>query len=258
MSGATQHAEPGLRGVVPFRFACHRCGHCCSGGSGHVWLEPGEIESMAARMGCSAESFTRRHVRNALDPRTGSQRPALRESDDAGGRCALLVGRNQCGVYDARPQHCRTFPYWESVLAGGVAFESARATCPGIAVEVEPDRRERAFADLRVFLERVGEGPRRADCCLDTRTSETVFATALEADFALSAAPARNDACRLGDRRPLACRLDARADGEAALRELRAIERAHGYPAAYAALGDLLGSRGLNMQTTERTQEEPA
>ena len=40
--------DPGLMGVVPFTFECHRGGHCCSGGSGHVWVDETELEGLAA------------------------------------------------------------------------------------------------------------------------------------------------------------------------------------------------------------------
>ncbi|MGD2019334.1 MAG: hypothetical protein PVJ89_14525, partial [Planctomycetota bacterium] len=48
--------DPGLGGVVPFRFSCHRCGRCCTGGEGHVWLEEGEVEGMAAALGMTPEA----------------------------------------------------------------------------------------------------------------------------------------------------------------------------------------------------------
>src|SRR5436190_17681638 len=109
--------EQGLGGVTPFRFACHRCGNCCSGHSGFVWLSSGEIERMAASLGSTAENFARRFVRAARDPHSGELRSALKENEAEGGRCALLEGKNTCTVYEARPEHCRTFPYWPSVLA---------------------------------------------------------------------------------------------------------------------------------------------
>ncbi|MBK7644639.1 MAG: YkgJ family cysteine cluster protein [Planctomycetes bacterium] len=114
-----------------------RCGHCRSGGSGHVWIEEREIEPMALALGMSAERFVERHVRLVAG------RLSLREQASEGGRCALLIGKNTCAVYAARSEHCRHFPYWESVLADPAAFEAARATCPGIAVFVDEELRAR-------------------------------------------------------------------------------------------------------------------
>ncbi|MDZ4772059.1 MAG: YkgJ family cysteine cluster protein [Planctomycetota bacterium] len=234
--------DPGLDGVTPFRFACHRCGNCCSGASGFVWLEAGEVERMAEALGTTRPSFSRRFVRSVLDPRTGEQRLALIESEAAGGRCALLVGKHTCSVYEARPEHCRTFPYWKSVLEDHAAFEVARATCPGIAVVVDEATRSRAFTALAELHARLCDET-RTTCCLASDSVERTYATALEIDYALAAESDACDAkgCRFGARRPIACR--AHVDGEVALREVRLIERATHYPAAYAPLAELLKTR---------------
>ncbi len=260
---------------------------------------------MAAVLGATAEKFTQRFVREAVDPRDGSQRLAVKETEAHGGRCALLVGRNTCSVYDARPEHCRIFPYWDSVMTDAAAFESARSTCPGIAVEVGAEVKERAFAALEQLHASLEPTIEPATCCLDgsgaevegrggkpsqapvagntgnrsqarpapadeamgdiatsnvrTTAGEVTFATALEADYALAERPKRAGNCRLGDRRPMACRYRSVASGadaddnvgvnggERSLRDVRDIERACGYPPAYAALADLLRARGANV-----------
>jgi uncharacterized protein len=262
--------DPGLDGVVPFRFACHRCGHCCSGGSGYVWLAEGEIERMADALGASVASFSARHVRTTHDPRTGEARTALREVANDGGRCTLLVGRNTCSVYDARPAHCRAFPYWPSVMNTRDGFEAARATCPGIAVVVDPALKARAFAALEAFYAELEPIPEPATCCLSRTAGDAVFATALEVDFALeghgperpsraadddaSALGAhtlgvpREGGCCFGVRRPLACRIER--DHESRLGAVRAIERAAGYPAAYSELKSMIEARTRNPENS--------
>ncbi|MBK7875674.1 MAG: YkgJ family cysteine cluster protein [Planctomycetes bacterium] len=245
--------DRGLRGVVPFRFACHRCGHCCSGGEGHVWLEEGEEARLAAALGTSVTAFVERFVRRVPDPRTGELRSALREAPgggtgDRGGPCVLLEGRNTCRAYNARPRHCAEFPYWDGVLNDRDRFEAARATCPGIAVVPDPARFQRASARLGALLAELG--PARAErCCLDGGAVERVYATGLEADHALAHAPGTPPAagCRLGEGAPVACRLGPRAaehgEGERWLARVRAIERETDYPAAYGPLDELLATR---------------
>ena len=226
-----------------FRFACTRSGRCCSGGRGHVWLADGEAARLARALGADEASFLERHARVVADPATGERRLALREDGPDGGRCSLLVGASTCSAYEARPAHCRAFPFWPRVLAGGAAFEEARATCPGIAVEVAPALAARAFDALEELYARVGGAP-PGRCCLAGGAEAELFATGLEADHAV-ARGAPDGRCELGPARPLGCRLaDAPADeAERRHRELRALERSLGYPASYARLADLLRAR---------------
>lgn len=236
-----------------------------------MWLAPGESERLAHALGLDPRAFERLHVRTVIDPRTGELRSALREvntSAERGGRCTLLAGSNTCTAYAARPEHCRAFPFWPSVLAEREAFEAARRTCPGIAVEVPDDVRARAFAELAALYEEVGPARADAGCCLAGARDEAVYATALEADFAAAAlgedaaAPAASAcapcdgaraACRLGRGAPLACRLPAAPEpaSEARFARVRALERAHGYPAAYGRLADLLRARGVDCTLDE-------
>ena len=233
-------SERGLEGVVPFRFECGRCGHCCSGGEGHVWLEDGECERLAASLGLALEAFVARYVRRVLDPRDGRSRLALREAASGGGRCVLLEGPNTCRAYSARPRHCAEFPFWEPVLRDPAAFEAARATCPGIAVVVPELVRALAHGRLAELLDRLGPPRAAGGCCLEVRANE-LFATGLEADYAAEHGRTAGR-CRLGPGAPAACRA---GEGEAALSAVRRIERESGYPAAYGRLVELLHARGV-------------
>jgi len=196
---------------------------------------------MAHALGMSAERFAERHLRSV------DGRLSLREAANEGGRCALLIGKNTCSVYDARPEHCRRFPYWESVLTDPVAFESARSTCPGIAVVVSDELRARAAGELRALYAEVEErAAPEAPCCLE-RNPEGLFATGMEADHALTArseVDPKAPHCRLGAGRPLGCRAaHGGAETDALHQRLRAIERRLDYPASYARMDDLLRSR---------------
>ncbi len=267
--------DPGLVGVVPFTFECHRCGHCCSGGSGFVWMEERELGGLARAMEMEESAFIERYVRSTPDPRTGELRLSLREE---GGRCALLSGTNTCSVYTARPEHCSQFPYWPSVLEDEEAFEVARETCPGMAVEVEEGVREVAFAALEELYEEVDAFVERAQpvciqrgvCCRFEEAGHELFATALEADYAAAhAADAQapegegrcpyhvGGKCTARDERALGCRTyfcDKNTEGVLAeahehfLARLRGIERETGYPAAYGRFPALLRARGVGVE----------
>lgn len=269
--------QPGLNAAVPFRFACHRCGHCCTGGAGFVWVEEDELPALARAKGTGLAEFVRDFVKRVTDPKTGRARLSLREreSGGSGGPCALLEGTNHCSVYTARPRHCSQFPFWPSVLEDPAAFERARAVCPGIAVEAEPQRREEAFARLEALYAEVDAFVERAQpvcivrgvCCRFEEAGHELFATALEADFAADrhpAAPAplaegrcpyhQGGLCTAREGRPLGCRTyfcDKRTESvlqeahEHFLRRVREIERDCGYPVAYGRFPALLEARGI-------------
>lgn len=267
--------DPGLAGVVPFRFDCHRCGHCCSGGSGHVWVEDHEVERLARRLDLSEEAFRARHLRTVPDPRTGHLRQSLREDGAGGGPCRLLEGRNHCTVYEDRPAHCRTFPYWPSVLEDEQGFARASEVCPGITREPDPAARERAFAlleevyrDLDEFLERARPVCiLRGVCCRFEEAGHELYATGLETDYAAHRHPDAPEPeaegrcpyhvagrCTAREGRPLGCRTyfcDRNTESvlqeahEHFLARIRKIERETGYPVSYARFPAALAARGI-------------
>lgn len=275
--------QPGLDGVVPFRFECHRCGHCCSGGEGHVWVQEHEVAAMAAQLGMTVEVFEASYLRTAPDPEDGRLRISLRERD---GRCVLLEGAQHCSVYQARPDHCARFPFWQSVLNDPAAFERARAVCPGIAVEVSEQKRQAAFAQLAtLYAELDAEIQALAPtcelsglCCRFEEAGHELFATALEADYAIEYGPPlgqpsaegrchfhQEGRCTNREGRALGCRsyfcderhTQALEDLHARyLTRVRELERRLDYPAAYGRFPALLEARGKS--STGGASEDPS
>ncbi|HEV3166004.1 MAG TPA: YkgJ family cysteine cluster protein, partial [Isosphaeraceae bacterium] len=45
------------------QFECTRCGACCTGAPGFVWVDEAEIARLAAYRGEQPEEFTRKYVR---------------------------------------------------------------------------------------------------------------------------------------------------------------------------------------------------
>ena len=106
------------------RFECTRCGRCCSGTPGKVFLSDEEGDSIAGFLGLTPDAF--REVYLVTDPYS---EPALREKPNHD--CIFLTDR-RCSIYEVRPAQCRTYPFWLGCLRSPEAWARERHQCPGI------------------------------------------------------------------------------------------------------------------------------
>ena len=107
------------------KFECQRCGGCCRGEPGYVWVAGHEIEAMSDFMGLTADEFTSAYVRRVLERRSLKELP--------GGDCMLWAGTTRgCLAYPVRPLQCRTFPFWEQHLSSEHTWEALAKRCPGV------------------------------------------------------------------------------------------------------------------------------
>jgi Fe-S-cluster containining protein len=113
--------EPWYHGGLHFQ--CTRCGHCCTGAPGFVWVNEAEVAAIAEHIGAPAEQVEKLHTRTAAGGRT------LREK--ANGDCVFFDREKGCTVYPVRPRQCRTWPFWESNLATPENWEETQRRCPG-------------------------------------------------------------------------------------------------------------------------------
>jgi Fe-S-cluster containining protein len=108
-------------------FACTRCGHCCTGAPGYVWVDAEEIARIAEFRGESVEAFSLRFVRRVGDRYSLIERP--------GGDCVFWSAESGCTIYPARPVQCQTWPFWPENLADRASWRRATRTCPGSDAE---------------------------------------------------------------------------------------------------------------------------
>jgi uncharacterized protein len=106
------------------RFRCQRCGACCTGAPGYVWLRIEEATAIAARLGVETSGFLARYTRRALG--------GLSLREEADGRCVLFESGSGCRAYEARPRQCRTWPFWARIVATPAAWQREAADCPGM------------------------------------------------------------------------------------------------------------------------------
>lgn len=106
------------------RFQCTGCGDCCTGAPGYVWVDEEEIAALAAHLQVEVEEFERKYVR-----RVGRRKSLI---ELAGGDCVFFDNQTRrCTVYSARPQQCRTWPFWESNLQTRRTWAETCRACPG-------------------------------------------------------------------------------------------------------------------------------
>jgi Fe-S-cluster containining protein len=105
------------------RFRCTRCGNCCTGSPGFVWVNEEERAAIADFLGEDHERFralyTRRHERGI----------SLRER--ANYDCIFYEAGTGCTIYPVRPAQCRTWPFWESNISSPEAWQRTCSVCPG-------------------------------------------------------------------------------------------------------------------------------
>lgn len=106
------------------RFECQQSGRCCTsrGSYGYVYLSLPDRRRLAQFLGMRTSSFTRRYC-----DKSGDYYHLKSPEDD----CGFLEGK-RCGVYNARPTQCRTWPFWPENLNPRVWREEVASFCPGI------------------------------------------------------------------------------------------------------------------------------
>src|SRR5207237_8380892 len=104
-------------------FECTRCGNCCTGAPGFVWVNAEEVTAIAEYRGESVQQ-TRELYTRVVDCKR-----SLREKPN--GDCVFYDRAQGCTIYPVRPRQCRTWPFWESHVRTPAAWERTCAVCPG-------------------------------------------------------------------------------------------------------------------------------
>lgn len=107
------------------KFECQRCGNCCSGVPGHVWVSDEDIPLIAKHLDIDEITFRQRYIitKNAEGPRL-----AQRQNDD----CAFYNSAHGCVIYEYRPRQCHTWPFWKSNVSKPKNWAGTSLNCPGM------------------------------------------------------------------------------------------------------------------------------
>lgn len=110
-------------------FACTACGRCCKSKSTRVFVNPSEIEELAACKTITLSDFVKSYT-NTMTDESGKVLVSLK-SHATKDQCVFLEG-NTCSVYNARPTQCRTYPFWPQHMIGAAEWKSESKNCEGI------------------------------------------------------------------------------------------------------------------------------
>lgn len=127
------------------RFECQETGQCCAsrGEYGYIYLTGKDERRLAAHLDLSREKFRAQYC-DFTDGWLHLKHPEL--------DCGFLDG-TCCGVYEGRPQQCRTWPFWsENLVDARTWSEEVASFCPGIG-----KGRLHSLEEIRAILRGEGE-----------------------------------------------------------------------------------------------------
>ena len=119
MAAATKWWETGIR------FECQGSGRCCvsRGSYGFVYVTIHDRRALAAHLKICTASFTKKFC---------EREQGIWKLRDFKESCRFLEGGNRCGVYEARPTQCRTWPFWPETMSAKSWAKEVAAYCPGV------------------------------------------------------------------------------------------------------------------------------
>jgi hypothetical protein len=107
---------------VDVKFNCTKCGKCCTGQPHQgVRLSPSDASRIISLIGPPAYRLATAHK---------SDHPQLKMPN---GKCVFLKD-NLCMIYEARPDQCRTFPFWAGFWLDPKGGSYKKADCEGLEV----------------------------------------------------------------------------------------------------------------------------
>ncbi len=111
------------------RFECVRCGQCCTGTSGYVFVNRADIARMATELDMDQVLFGKKYLRQI-----GNHYSLIEKSD---GDC-IFYCETGCSIYESRPRQCSSYPFWKNSLKSRRAWKKVCEECPGSGVDRSP------------------------------------------------------------------------------------------------------------------------
>lgn len=108
------------------RFECQGSGKCCTshGEFGFVFLTQDDRRRFARHLKVSTTVFTKKYC----DQTNG----IWHLKEDKGNPDCMFLKNKGCSVYEARPNQCRTWPFWPEVMNAKAWKSEVADFCPGV------------------------------------------------------------------------------------------------------------------------------
>ncbi len=113
----------------PYAFnsdACANCeGRCCTGESGYIYVTKAEIFAISELLKMNVNDFGVKYLFK------NGYKYSLKEKKIEDSYECVFYDResNGCKIYMARPNQCKTFPFWDYFKTH---IDELKAECPGI------------------------------------------------------------------------------------------------------------------------------
>ncbi|AGH96324.1 YkgJ family cysteine cluster protein [Pseudobdellovibrio exovorus] len=108
------------------RFQCQGSGKCCTshGEFGFVFLTKDDRRRFAKHLKVTTSAFTKKYC----DQTNG----IWHLKEDKGNPDCMFLKNKGCSVYEARPNQCRTWPFWPEVMNAKAWKSEVANFCPGV------------------------------------------------------------------------------------------------------------------------------
>jgi Fe-S-cluster containining protein len=106
--------------------ACNSCGgRCCIGESGYIYVTKSEIQKISELLGLDINEFASKYLFKK------GYKYSIKEVKYGESYECVFFDRelNGCKIYEARPNQCATFPFWDYYKN---RIEELKQECPGI------------------------------------------------------------------------------------------------------------------------------
>ncbi len=134
------------------KFECQGSGKCCTshGEFGFVFLTKNDRKLMAKHLGLTTRQFISKYCE-----KTSGQWHLIERKDNPD---CLFLKSKRCGVYEARPVQCRTWPFWPEVMNPKSWKKEVASFCPGVgkgrlwsSEEIETQLKIQASSEKQLF-----------------------------------------------------------------------------------------------------------